>query len=451
MRGVTDRISSFFQSGSQRSVKAKKNVVAMLLIKGVNIVIGFLLVPLTIHYVDADTYGIWITLSSIVAWFSFMDIGLGNGLRNKLAEALAVGDRKLGKKYVSTTYAIMALIFIPLMFLLLGVTPLIDWGKLLNISNTPGIVTAISIIIVYFCVNFIFSLINIVLQADQRPADESLRTLVQQALTLAVIFIMTKLTEGDLTKLCICLCACPLAVVALFNFTLFNGRYRDIAPSFKDIDFKLAPSLLKLGVFFFIIQIAGIIQYQMTNFFIIHYFGATQVTAYNIAFKLFNAVYMVWVILLTPMWSATTDAIAQKDFDWVRNSVRKYLKIFALFLVGSLALLAISNPIYRIWVGEDISVAFPISLWVMVFNLVMMFGNIFVMTLNGASIVKVQTIACIISPFVFLGCFFLLKSHGMGVESILIASIIANFNGLILAPIQYYHHFKGSGNRGETS
>lgn len=438
MGRLADRIFSFFHSGSQRTVKAKKNVVAMLFIKGINIVIGFLLVPLTIHYVDADTYGVWMTLSSIVAWFSFMDIGLGNGLRNKLAEALAVGDKGLGKKYVSTTYAIMSLIFIPLMIVLLGVTPILNWEKFLNIpGGSSGLPTAVSIIIVYFCINFIFSLINIILQADQRPADESLRTLIQQALTLAVIFIMTKLTEGDLTKLCICLCACPLTVVALFNFTLFNGRYRDIAPSFKDIDFKLAPSLLKLGVFFFIIQIAGIIQYQMTNFFIIHYFGATQVTAYNIAFKLFNAVYMVWVILLTPMWSATTDAIAQKDFDWVRNSVRKYLKIFALFLVGSLALLAISNPIYRIWVGEDISIAFPISLWVMVFNLVMMFGNIFVMTLNGASIVKVQTIACIISPFVFLGCFFLLKSRGMGVESILIASIIANFNGLILAPIQY--------------
>lgn len=436
---VLDKISSLFASGSDRSVKAKKNVVAMLFIKGANIVISFLLVPLTIHYVDADTYGIWVTLSSIVAWFSFMDIGLGNGLRNKLAEAMAVGNRELGKKYVSTTYAIMSLIFIPLMFLLLGVTPLIDWGKLLNIPNTPGIITAISIIIVYFCVNFILSLINIVLQADQRPADESLRTLVQQALTLAVIFIMTKLTEGSLTKLCICLCVCPLVVVALFNFTLFSGRYRDIAPSFRDVDFKLAPDLLKLGVFFFIIQIAGIVQYQMTNFFIIHYFGAAQVTAYNIAFKLFNTLYMVWIILLTPMWSATTDAIAQNDFEWVRDSVRKYLKIFLLFLIGSLILLAISGPVYKIWVGEDIIIAFPISLWVMVFNLVMMFGNIFVMTLNGASIVKVQTIACIISPFVFLGCFFFLKSRGMGVESILISSIIANFNGLILAPIQYKH------------
>ena len=438
---IFHKISLLFASGSERSVKAKRNIAAMLCIKGVIIVIGFLLVPLTIHYVDADTYGIWITLSSIVAWFSFMDIGLGNGLRNKLAEALAVGNLELGKKYVSTTYAIMSLIFIPLMFLLLGITPFIDWVSLLKIStiNTTGIITAVSIIIVYFCINFIFSLINIVLQADQRPADESLRTLVQQALTLAVIFIMTKLTEGNLTKLCICLCVCPLVVVALFNFTLFNGRYRDIAPTFKDIDFKLAPDLLKLGVFFFIIQIAGIVQYQMTNFFIIHYFGAAQVTAYNIAFKLFNTPYMVWIILLTPMWSATTDAIAQKDFKWVRDSVRKYLKIFALFLVGLLALLSISGPLYRIWIGEDISIAFNISLWVMLFNLVMMFGNIFVMILNGASIVKLQTIACIISPFVFLGCFFFLKSRGMGVESILISSIVANFNGLILAPIQYKH------------
>ena len=142
---------------------------------------------------------------------------------------------------------------------------------------------------------------------------------------------------------------------------------------------------------------------------------------------------------------ATTDAIAQKDFDWVRNSVRKYLKIFLLFLAGSLLLLAISSPVYRIWVGEGIEIAFPISLWVMIFNLVMMFGNIFVSTLNGASIVKVQTIACIISPFVFLGCFFLLKSRGLGVESILISSIVANFNGLILAPIQYNRFIKKSG------
>lgn len=415
----------------------------MLFIKGGNILIGFLLVPLTIHYVDADTYGIWLAISSIVAWFSFCDIGLGNGLKNKLAEALAVGNRQLGKKYVSTTYALMTLIFIPLMVLMLIVAPALNWGSILNVStvDNSSLLMAVSIVIAYFCVNSIFSIINIILQADQRPADESLRVLFQQAISLAVIFVLTKLTQGSLTKLCVALCACPLVVVAIFNFTLFSGRYSEIAPSFRDVDFKLAPDLLKLGVFFFIIQIAGIIQYQMTNFLIIHYYGASDVTSYNIAYKLFNATYMVWVILTTPLWAAVTDAITKGDENWVKGTVSKYLKIFIAFLLGSIALLAVSGPLYRFWVGDDISVPFAVSLWVMIFNLAMMFGNIFVMVLNGASIIKVQTIACCISPFVFLGCFYLLKSRGLGMEAILISSIVANFNGLLLAPIQYYRHF----------
>ncbi len=50
-------------------------------------------------------------LSSIVGWFSFFDIGLTQGLRNKFAEAKAKGDDELAQVYVSTTYAILAMIF----------------------------------------------------------------------------------------------------------------------------------------------------------------------------------------------------------------------------------------------------------------------------------------------------------------------------------------------------
>jgi hypothetical protein len=41
-------------------------------------------------------YEIWLTLSSIVGWFSFFDVGLGHGLRNKFAPSL---------KYVKFHYA----------------------------------------------------------------------------------------------------------------------------------------------------------------------------------------------------------------------------------------------------------------------------------------------------------------------------------------------------------
>lgn len=433
------KIKSLSNGGDERSRKALVNIFAMLFFKGGNILIGLMLVPMTINYVNSDTYGIWLTISSMVAWMSFLDIGINNGLKNRLAESLAVGDYDKGKAYVSTTYAILCLIFIPLMLLLLLVTPYVDWQALLNVTGVDAqvLVCSMCIVIAYFCINFVFSTINIILQADQRPADESLRVFLQQAFTLAVVWIMTKCIPGSLVNLCVALCLCPLVMMIAFNLTLFAGRYRRIAPSFKSVDFTLAPDLLKLGVQFFIIQIAMIVQYQMINFLIMRYFGASEVTSYNIAYKYFNVIYMVWIILTTPIWAAVTDAVTKGDYSWIRNTTRKYLAVFMLFILGSFIMLSVSPWVYDIWIGESVEVGYTLSFWVMLYNLVFMFGNIFVSILNGASILKVQTIASVISPFVFLGLSLLLIRMDMGVKSILIASIAANFNGLILAPVQY--------------
>lgn len=438
------QMNLFSKSSNTRTQKAKINILQMLILKGGNILIGLLLIPMTINYVDSETYGIWLTISSMVAWVAFFDIGINNGLKNKLTEALAQNDYQKAKAYISTTYAILTLIFLPLMLVLLLAVPFVDWQSILNIRNVDASVLMYSIYIVisYFCINFILSTINVVLLADQRPADVSLRTFLQQLLSLAVIFGMTQLIPGSLPNLCIALCLCPLTLILLFNFTLFAGRYKNIAPSISAVDFSLSPDLLKLGVQFFIIQIAAIIQYQMINFLIIHYFGAEEVTAYNIAYKYFNVVYMIWGILTTPIWAAVTDAITKKDFGWIESTTRKYIKIYTLFVVGSILLLAVSPYAYKFWVGDSVQISYSLSLWVMLYNLAFMFGTVFVNILNGASILKVQAISSILSPFVFIGASMLLINHGYGVTSILIASVIANFNGLILAPIQYHRFIK---------
>lgn len=66
------RIQAFFTKGKSRTVKAKKNILGMLFIKGGNILVGLLLVPMTLGYVDSEQYGLWMTLSSMVAWMSFL-------------------------------------------------------------------------------------------------------------------------------------------------------------------------------------------------------------------------------------------------------------------------------------------------------------------------------------------------------------------------------------------
>ena len=180
----------------------------------------------------------------------------------------------------------------------------------------------------------------------------------------------------------------------------------------------------------------------MTNFLIIHNFGATEVTEYNVAYKLFNVPYMLWITIVTPVWAAVTDAVAKNDFAWIRGAVKKYLQVFVLFLSGTIILLLISGPLYRIWLGDTVSVSFEMSAWVMVFIITLMYGTIFVHILDGAGILKFQSIACIIAPFVFLGLCFLFIRLGWGVKSIVIASILANFNGWLLAPAQCYSFLK---------
>ena len=74
---------------TQRSSLLQKNILASFLIKGWSALIVLLLVPVTLHCLGEYKNGIWLTISSLLLWIDNMDIGLGNGLRNKIAEYMA--------------------------------------------------------------------------------------------------------------------------------------------------------------------------------------------------------------------------------------------------------------------------------------------------------------------------------------------------------------------------
>jgi len=153
---------------------------------------------------------------------------------------------------------------------------------------------------------------------------------------------------------------------------------------------------------------------------------------------------MVWGILITPLWVAVTDAIENKDYNWIRMAERKYLLLFILFVVAGLLMLIVSPFIYDIWVGDKVNISMTLSMFILLYNLVMMFGNLFVNIINGSGQLKIQTIASLISPFVFLAVCYVLIKQQIGVQAVLIAAIISNFNGLILAPLQCYYLVKAT-------
>lgn len=446
---IKDKISGIYtffynkvNKGHGRSVKAKKNIIASFFIKGLGISISLVLVPLTINYINPSRYGIWLTISSIVGWFSFFDIGLTQGLRNKFAEAKAKGDDNLAKIYVSTTYAILAIIFCLVWVIFLLINHFLNWSHILNISvNMQSEISILAVIVfTYFCLQFVLRVITTLIIADQQPAKASLLDVLGQIVSLIFIIILVKTTAGSLIKLGIALCASPLLILISANIFFFRGTFKKYSPAVSKIKLSHAKGLFNLGIIFFIIQIAAIIQYETANIIIARNFGASQVTSYNIVYKYFGILNMVFVIFLTPLWSASTEAYLKQDFKWIKNSIKKYNQLnIVLFLVGSFMLI-FSHEVYDLWIGKGkVSISFYLSLWGFLYFNVTMFASKYVYFLNGINALRIQFWSSILSPFIYIGVTLLLiKYFKLGVFALFVAAIIANFNGYILSPLQYH-------------
>ena len=99
-------------SGNPRTRKAQINIISSFGIKAVDVIVQFLLVPVTLGYLNEYEYGIWLTLNSILVWINSFDIGLGNGLRNQLASALSTNNTKLARELISTAYGMIIILML---------------------------------------------------------------------------------------------------------------------------------------------------------------------------------------------------------------------------------------------------------------------------------------------------------------------------------------------------
>jgi O-antigen/teichoic acid export membrane protein len=439
---ILSRLPKFLTQGHERSVRAKKNIAGSLILKGLGIAISFIIVPITLDYVDSATYGIWLTLSSIVGWLEFFDIGLTQGLRNKFAVAKAEGDHNLAQIYVSTTYAILCIVFFIVLLIFLVVNNFLNWAQILNVSETmrPEVTSLAIIVFSYFCISFILRIVSTILVADQRPAVRSVIDLAGRIISLIIILILTKTTEGSVVKLGVAFTGSTLIILIAANLILFGGKYARYKPTFSKVRFSYAKNLFGLGIVFFIIQIASIIQFQTASIIIARNFGTADVTAYNIVYKYFGLLLMIFSIFLTPFWSASTEAFQKNDIQWIKNGMKRYNQLNLVMFLISLAMLVFSGTFYRLWLGEGkVSITFSLSLWGFIYYNVMMYGAKYVYLLNGLSALRIQFITSLISPVIYIAVvMILIRNFHLGVHAMLIASVIAAFNGYILAPLQYY-------------
>ncbi len=422
---IKNKVQSFWNGGHERTLKVKRNIIYSFLIKGGSVVLGLLIIPLTINYINKSQYGVWLTISSLVSWINTFDIGLSNGLRNKMAHSLALDEEDNIVKYVSTTYAILFIISIITFIVLVFVGSLFNWNNLLNVGNAVNfnIWPVIVITLASFCVQFMLQPIKSMLTAMHQPFMTSLILLIIQFLTFILTWVLTIFTKSSLMNLVIVVAGAPVLVFIIANIYLFGTSLKAYRPKWSAIDMKSAKSLLGTGGVFFFIQLGALIFYQTDNIIITRTLGPQEVTTFNLAFKYFSIMTMLFVIMLTPYWSAFTDAWAKKDTMWIKNSINKMRGIWIYTSLGTVLLYIFSPIAYHLWIGNTVVIPNILSLAMTLYSILACWQGIYAYALNGIGKLRLQLICILLAGIVNIPLSVILI-YRLGVSGTVFANVI---------------------------
>lgn len=418
-----------------------KNILFSAIAKLLVVGIGLVSMPIALDYLNTVQFGIYSTITSMVAWVEMLDIGLGQGLRNKLTESFSKGDATASRKYISTSYALMIALSLFLFLLFLPFYFLLNWNRVLNVSfiSSSELNYTLLVVFAFFVLRFVSSLINKVFFALQVSSLVDLTQLLGKFLFLIVLLFLVYFSQTSLF-----LFASVQSFISFFTpfvagVIFYNFFFREFKPQLKYVDFRLSKELFGLGGKFFFIQICLVVIHSTNNFLISSFVGPEKVTTYQLAYQLLIYFNVAFSLINTPLWSAYTKAWALNNHTWIRKTIKRLIIMFVIFCFLALFFVLLSPLIYRFWIGDRVLVPTSLVILVALMILLNIWTSIFDFFINGVGKLRLQMYVAAIAAIVNIPLSYLFSVYfDLGTNGIVLASIISFSFSAILSPIQAF-------------
>lgn len=383
-------------------------------------------VPLALSYLGAERYGLWMSVTSLVAVIAAADLGVGNGLLNAIAEAHGRDDRELAGRYVSSAFFLLTLVALLLAAATLAVQPLLSWPTLLNANSSLTANEAQPTALAVLACSFALIPLGIAARIHlgyQEGFINSMWQTVGSILGMLGLFLAV-LLRWSLPWLVLAFSLGPVISAGLNLVVLLRDRSW-LRPRWQAVRRAAANRFLRTGVQFAILQGVFAIAFLSDNVVIARIFGPNAVAQYAVHAQLFGFAPLLAGLALGPFWPAYGESIARGDIEWVRKALFRSV-IATTILVGgaSLVLLSVGDPLMHLWVGSRIEPSFPLMLGLGAWAVVSSVGNAVAMFLNGTGALRLQVgLACLMCPAALVGKF--IGAETMGLPGIIIGTLIA--------------------------
>ena len=436
------------------------NILGAFLVKGGSMLLTLFLLPAYLKFFgNDDILGIWYTILSIINWVLVFDLGIGNGLRNKLPKALADKNDREAKTLVSSTYFSSAAVVVFLGIIGSIVIHLINWNQILNIDenalSAATLTYAIQIVFIGVLIQFVLKLVTSILYAIQRSGLVNFLTLLSNV----IIFIVIKiLPPGDTESSLIAISYFNILAVNLpllvASMILFLGKLKAVRPSLKFWSKETTKAVLKIGLTLLWLQLIFMVISSTNEFLITAFCSPAAVVEYQVYFKIFNSVAAICSLVLIPIWSAVTKAQVEKRYDWIKKTYKLLLGLSILALLVLLAIVLVLQPVVNFWLKEDaITVTTTYGVIFALSGFIFLVHNVNTAIGNGFSYFKPQIVLMTLAAVLDIPLAWVFVQLTGGMIGVVLANIIVLLPFEILEPIFFFRYInkliKAEGERAE--
>lgn len=383
--------------GLDRAVRL--NTIGAYAVKGLSMLVGLAAVPAYMRYFESGAVlGVWYTIQTLLQWVLMFDLGVGNGLRNRLVGALVSRNAHEVSAYVASSYRLMAFACLGLSVVVILLGLLVPWNAVLNIGgdfvSAGALSVCMTVVGVGVVLQLFLQLVNGILYALQLSSVVNAMSFVSNSLILTFILVMPSGSdEANLIMLGFVNVACMVLPPAAMTVVVFGRRLLGFRIDWGSFEWSYARSTLSTGLVILLLQVAWMIVASTHSLLISLFRDPSEVVEYQIYYKVYYTLGSLAAIALVPIWSAVTLAQAERRYEWV---IRTYKKCLLLALaVGAVCL--VSSPLvqfgFDLWLGDrSVQVNDLYVLVMSVFAVMFVLQNVNASIGNGLSYFGVQVV-----------------------------------------------------------
>jgi O-antigen/teichoic acid export membrane protein len=332
-----------------------EGALATMLSKGVILAVNAISIPIIIRYLGAESFGVWVTISTALSMLLVLDLGVANSLTNFISEAYAADDHHHASAYSTTALGVVMAVALLLGGVAWWIWPTLHWEHLFHLSSSAEalpVSRAVAVALAIFLLGLPAGLAPKILGGYQELRLANLFTAAGSLCNLISIIVLVHLHAG-LVALVAASSAALVGANLLCLVWIWCFHKPWLSPRLSHIKGSAARRMMQAGSELFVLQIAGLVVFNSDNLVVTHYLGPAQVAPYSVAWRLVGYAAVAQTMISPALWPAFSEAFARGDLAWVRRTFRRTMWVTMSIALGCSVSFALAGRwIIRVWAGQ---------------------------------------------------------------------------------------------------